>query len=373
MLTIELNNFNLPIKIDTDFQYLSELRVKLNDYLDNIRNRRHIDGSTFNRAAENVNYILNAMNSYYNADIAAAKSEIGKILRSYKGNTYIISDLDNSPALRGFTRIYTTKENINISNAPISFFKGRVGINNYQRNEFLHIPFNKRGNVSTQRFSIAGVPCMYFGATSYVCWLELGKPADREFSIASYKVPRNIKILNLAFTQMSINAISNFQELIPYAQTLVGLFPLVIATSFKVKEENRTFRSEYIISQLIMQCLAEFEIEGVAYISKQVDNDSNNYPFCVNMAVPMKSDSDDEFFSDLANNLPLTMPLNFAEYKNLREKPFSSTNYQSYANLFNKYAHTVTYIGKNIQYAKLEFSELDNYLVNEDHKSILSE
>lgn len=79
--------------------------------------------------------------------------------------------------------------------------------------------------VSTQRFSIPGVPCLYLGTTSYVCWLEMDKPHDSEFN--------------------------------------------VYATSFSIKNKERKFKSEYIVSQLIMQCLSELLIDGIAYASKK--------------------------------------------------------------------------------------------------------
>lgn len=69
----------------------------------------------------------------------------------------------------------------------------------------LHIPFNKRELIKTQRFSISGVPCLYLGTTSYVCWLEMNKPRDSEFNVSSYKIPGQLKILNLVGDQMLIN------------------------------------------------------------------------------------------------------------------------------------------------------------------------
>lgn len=130
---------------------------------------------------------------------------------------------------------------------------------------------------------------MYFGATSYVSWLELGKPADNEFNVSSYKVSGETKVLNLAITQHLINGLAAFNDdWLKDALSLIELFPLIIATSYKVRDNNRSFKSEYIISQLVMQCLPLLDTEGVAYISKRVDDDSFNTPICVNVAVPMK-------------------------------------------------------------------------------------
>lgn len=41
-------------------------------------------------------------------------------------------------------------------------------------------------------------------------------------------------------------------------------------TSFQVKEMKRNFKSEYIISQLLMQVVNELDIDRIAYLSKKM-------------------------------------------------------------------------------------------------------
>ncbi|MFW8247620.1 hypothetical protein ACOIDW_27415, partial [Klebsiella pneumoniae] len=45
-----------------------------------------------------------------------------------------------------------------------------------EREEIFHIPFTERQNVSAQRYSVAGLPCLYLGTSLYVCWQEMNKP-----------------------------------------------------------------------------------------------------------------------------------------------------------------------------------------------------
>ena len=40
-----------------------------------------------------------------------------------------------------------------------------------ERNQLFHIPFKDRHLVANQRYSIAGLPCLYLGSSIYVCWL----------------------------------------------------------------------------------------------------------------------------------------------------------------------------------------------------------
>lgn len=38
------------------------------------------------------------------------------------------------------------------------------------RKDIFHIPFNQRHLVSAQRYSVAGLPCLYLGTSLYICW-----------------------------------------------------------------------------------------------------------------------------------------------------------------------------------------------------------
>ncbi|MFD4928405.1 hypothetical protein ACFWMS_05645 [Peribacillus butanolivorans] len=356
--------FVLPIKVENDCDYENTLNDVLDKYLICIEGK--VDITVYKKTENNVSLIKEAIKYYYNANISKAKEAINNVLESYMSNNYIVSSLDDSPALRGITRLLSNPIIDKLANAPLSFFKARSGKKIYSREEFLHIPFNKRGIVATQRYSIAGVPCMYFGASSYVCWLELGKPDNEEFTISSYQIPKDIKILNLAITQGLVNGFSQQNH-----DSLIEFFPLVIATSFSVSEDKRQFKSEYIISQLIMQSLASFGIDGVAYVSKKIEHNNpsiqtgnENFPSCVNLAIPMKNDNKEDY-STFAIDIRLTEPINFKEY--LDSTPYPCGNKISYANLF-EYS-TVTHNGKEVNYTSLPYSRLDNYLVNLDHRN----
>ncbi|MGZ0879977.1 hypothetical protein ACWZQY_028955 [Priestia megaterium] len=356
--------YELPIKVKNDCDYEKALNIVLGEYLNCIKGK--VDTTIYNKTGSNISLLKKALEYYYDANISKAKDAIHNILKSYTSDNYIVSSLDYSPALRGATRILSDPINNKIANAPLSFFKARSGKGQYSREDFLHIPFDKRGIVATQRFSIAGVPCMYLGASSYVCWIELGRPDYREFNISSYQVPKETKILNLAITKNLVHGFSQ-QNL----NSLVEFFPLVIATSFVVEEDNRQFKSEYIISQLIMQSLAELGIDGVAYISKRIERNNpfivtgnENFPSCVNLAIPMKNDNK-TVYSTFATGIHLTEPINFKEYLELNLHPNGSK--VSYTNLFEH--STLTHNGEEVTYTSLPYSRMDNYLVNLDHRN----
>ena len=51
------------------------------------------------------------------------------------------------------------------------------------------------------------------------------------------------------------------------------LYMLSIATSFRINEKERTFKSEYIISQAIMMACKRIGDDGIAYYSKRVSDE----------------------------------------------------------------------------------------------------
>ncbi|MBY0134064.1 RES domain-containing protein [Bacillus cereus] len=367
-----LQNYQLPIIIREDFQYFPTLKALLGQYLKQIKNSFLIDQETKMKTEDNIEDILKAIEVYYDANIYEARKIIYNMLSRYKDDDYIISNLDDSPALRGVTRFSTNSYFDQIAAAPLSFFRARVSKKEFSRKDFLHIPFNKRGLVSTQRFSIAGVPCMYFGATSYVCWLELNKPRYDELHISSYTLPKELRVLNLAITQGIVSGFTMGNEHKEYAMSMIELFPLVMATSFKVIEGDRVFKSEYIVSQLIMQCLTELGVEGVAYISKQIEHNdlsiqlgNENFPTCVNLAIPMKNNKNDQY-SELAKKIPLTEPIKIDKCISLIQNTSFNKQVVAYPNLFDS---QLTQSGVRRDYKTLEFSEIDDFLVNQKHVS----
>lgn len=51
------------------------------------------------------------------------------------------------------------------------------------------------------------------------------------------------------------------------------LYLLAVATCYVIEEENRTFKSEYIISQSLMMACKKMNYDGIAYYSRRVDNE----------------------------------------------------------------------------------------------------
>ena len=111
-----------------------------------------------------------------------------------------------------------------------------------------HVPLNKRGIVSTERFSYPGHPCLYLSHSVESCWYELGRPSSEEFYVSAFKVHSSFRVLDLRIPSMSDYTNGNV------AYTLKRL-PLVIACSFIVKNKTASFKPEYIIPQFLLESI----------------------------------------------------------------------------------------------------------------------
>lgn len=146
----------------------------------------------------------------------------------------------------------------------------------------LHLPKTLRGKTGNYRFSIPGMPSLYLGNTSYVCWLETGKPSAHDFYVSPVIVDSSLRIFNLAVMTRNIINLKNLDK--DTVHCWLKLIVLMIATSYVIKEENRTFKSEYIVSQSIMLACKNLGLDGVAYFSKRIEDEI--FGFCaINLAL----------------------------------------------------------------------------------------
>ena len=88
---------------------------------------------------------------------------------------------------------------------------------------------------------------------------------------------------------------------------------LAIATSFRIKEEGRRFKSEYIISQAVMMACKKIGLDGVAYFSTRVSDVA--FARCAtNLALFVEYD---DMYSLLIKHMKIGNPTNYALYKQL--------------------------------------------------------
>jgi hypothetical protein len=298
------NLFYTPITIDKDNEYrrsLVEIFQKLVDTLIEVKAEDYYveEGRKFKRL------LIDVVDRYYCGYTSEAQNQINELIEEVCDSPLAVSRINNSISFCTYS-----------CEQDVQFFRARCNeiIADYKSKEMLHIPFSKRSKVKTERFSIPGLPCLYLGTSSYVCWLEMGRPADHMFNVSPVTLDNTQQILNLAvnFRDFYWSKKSSDAE----RKSIFKLFLLSLATSYKVKEDNREFKSEYIISQLVMLAAMKKGLSGLTYYSKQVENDIFAYSIGVNLAL-FALYSPEKELSDICNHISISDSFNFSMYKQL--------------------------------------------------------
>jgi|GEM_PF-51794 len=190
------------------------------------------------------------------------------------------------------------------------------------KKEMFHIPFQLRHLVKTQRYSIPGLPCLYFGASSYISWKEIGEPPLNNVYISRFETRDSIKILDFAKNHRAIEQmITKFVlegHLVPLikekslkitdkATKLViswfAIFPLLVATSIRREHPGTDFCHAYVLSQHLMQFIRNdhsHHIDGIRYVSTKFRDEikeSFTIPHC--WAFPVRTSQNAEHCPEL--------------------------------------------------------------------------
>lgn len=356
---LSMPGFNLPIWIENHDEYDEVIIREMKRYRDKLSSKRRWqeDPSFLEEVDAVISHIQDAIHLERRGETWKAQQEIHEIIDNYCHERFFVNPITNNFAFRG-TAAFPDKDEDEMEpqqREPLTFFRCRTG--KFQKREDLYpLPSNKLSFCSAQRYSLAGIPCLYLATTTYCCWMELGRP--EEFSASSYmpieskKMPP--RILNLAFSQRQMHNLGKD------SRAAYLLFPLVMAVSVAVKNPraDANFRPEYTISHLVMRCLREFGIAGVAYRSSRID-DAFDLLHTINLAIPLLDR--EEIFSDFL----VTDPGTFSPQKRLcKEKQDASG--LSYLNKFytkeNTDFYSIACYGHRVDYRDTSFSDIDNYL-----------
>lgn len=308
----------MPYNVDYDFQYFPELKKKLK-LLINILEKNNAPKALIVCAKNYKNKVVKAIDLYYKGNIIDSHLIIKDLVKDCYGK-YSVFDVNNNPAFPASPQ----KEG-----NEVQLFRARLSDHmiEFPAEEMLHIPFKNRSIVKSERFSIPGLPCLYLGNTSYVCWIEMGCPPDFKFNVSPVVLDNTQKIFNLAVS------LQDFYNTLDYNKTtreegfcyLIKLFILNMATSFRVKETNRNFKSEYIISQMVMLACKDLQLDGITYHSKCVSNDNFANVLGVNLVLFAKYDGKG-VLSKICEHLEIGDSFNYSMYKQL----LASQKYKGY-------------------------------------------
>jgi len=296
-----------------------------------------------NRQRHLSDQIKATLDAYYNGKPSEAFRNLSEGMISNLKNFNDVLNVRTYFSDENFYRIRLHKENF-----PIEI------------NSFFHIPFEKRGLVKTQRFSIPGFPSLYLGSSVYLCWEELNRPNINEFQAVRLRTTNRLNIIDLAppkFDNVHPDDLYNY----------LMIWPLVMACSVKVRNYEDTFKPEYIIPQLLLQWVREKEdIDGICYQTTHMNFKKNSLVEgeFINIVLPVK----DNKSRGLCDHLKSKFEMTFATSIQLSQCANNGHNYIYLSNeleSLNKHAKNIEVIpGRITRYSDSILGELERNLNN---------
>lgn len=351
-LTWVKNNFvdeelYAPYVVEKDEDYYKDLNKRYYILLEKAKNAG-ADENSIKIMSKYTQKVKESVRLYYNGNISKAYNVIKNLIKGCEDNKLAVNTIINSAAFPG------------VKSNEIQFFRARLSENiiTYKAKEMLHLPFTMRGKTGNYRFSIPGLPSLYLGNSSYACWIELGCPPEHRFNVSPVVLDGSQKIFNLAVMGRNWLNLNEFEE--EKVWCWLKLLILMMATSYTVKEMERTFKSEYIVSQNIMLACKELGYDGIAYFSKRVSDEVFAYA-AINLALfaPYRKQ---EKYSTVCEHIKIDDSFNYSMYKQLGtanqdrsyELRLSQTGLTTNIGEYRK--------GRQFQYVMTEFGAFDKFL-----------
>lgn len=252
------------------------------------------------------NLLLSALDEYLSGSAGKAYKKIEDLMKKRFIEEYIIY-------LKEPLKEYN-KQQLNSS----SLFRVRCNDNQItKRKEMFHIPFEKRHLVKNQRYSIAGIPCLYLGTSLYVCWQEMGKPDFNKLYLSHFKVNRDnnygeISVLNFAYSIETLVP-GNFEQFFTNKlggndrnkmKAFFAFWPILVACSFNAEFYDARFTVEYVIPNLILQWISKEKrpVSGIKYFSTETAK-LRNTDIGINYVFPPKAEKYSEGVCEKLQNI----------------------------------------------------------------------
>lgn len=301
-----------PCKYENEF--IQELSNTFKKYIDIVSCLDNIEDGVLNSIKDLCKRLIDVLKKYYDGRRGEAFMLFSAIMN---GNKNIEDGL------------FSSIGNVNID--PDNYFyrtrERRIGVE-FTILDMFHIPLNKRGIVSTQRYSSPGYPCLYLGNSVYSCWEEMRRPVFDNLMFSAYKVKYAFKVFDLRIPDESDY---NDTELIK----TINRIPLVLACSFVVKNTTDVFKPEYIIPQMLIETIISNSrqiiqseksildpdvIWGVIYTSTHLNKDfPYGKQYLENIVLPVvETDGKLNYCQYLASLFEISYPLCY-EYESLKE------------------------------------------------------
>ena len=134
----------------------------------------------------------------------------------------------------------------------------------FSKEEMFHIPFDKRHLITNGRYSINGIPSLYLCESTYICWEELGNPNFDTCNVSMFVNEQMVSVINVAPIMKAFD------------KDKILKYPLAYVCSLGTNHPEGPFKEEYVIPQMLMQCLlihnkrnTKTSYVGIRYLSNK--------------------------------------------------------------------------------------------------------
>jgi hypothetical protein len=285
-----IKEVSFPITLDSTATFLDSLKRKLEVYKTFIKSFTARNSKLDWELSISVNSlcdtIIQCINLYYQGSAWVAYTKL----------------IDNLIYIYQYLPISVLPEGVHL-------YRMRVSPVTLKRIEdIFHIPFSKRYLVESQRYSIAGLPCLYLGSSHFVCWYELNKPNFNSLYTSSFKSLQPLKFIDVSMDLEYIKETLSNSEI----KKCLFSYPIVIACNIDTRFSESKFNEEYIIPNILLQwILVDKEINGIKYMSVKYAN-NNFQDKLLNYVLPPKKITNKEYCEILVKLFSITKPASFS-------------------------------------------------------------
>ncbi|WBX72862.1 hypothetical protein PG913_08080 [Tenacibaculum pacificus] len=341
------DNFDFQIPIENnDGNYRNILEKKLNDYLNFYNKKIHplTKGKSMNFYGVNSSEIPEK--------IIFLNKQLLKTFDNFSNGKTFLANKTFNETLDEIK--YSKLQNERTSTKRIFYRARPKSDKQYTKSELFHIPFEKRYLVSTNRYSIPGIPALYLGENSYTCWEEFDRKEIEEIFFSVYENIDNLNIIEILRIEDLLKDIENGDIPVPFIPYSIlqyfTCFPLSIACSIKVHNKNGNFKPEYIIPQMLLEYTTQDdEIDGIKFPSTKVNYSKLKYIQAYNYVFPIRESKESGFCPVLKNKFKLSHPTSL-ELENLLDNPYIRENQMSNGIEINEKSAKISIIENDERY-----------------------
>ena len=239
-----------PIQIPQNVSFIEMFNNSLSNYIKLLSASKEIIDEVDDIiciVSDVSNRLIDVLNHYRNGDIIKSFEVFSRMMDDKYNNCLPIKKVE--------------------SNIVLYRMRGKTDIK--EKEEFYYLPVSMRHKCSSERFSIAGYPCLYLGYSKKDCMVEVNQTGS--MIGLSLKEDVSVNVLDLTFykQQKERKAFVNYLKSWP-----------LIAACYMVKCNEEayyaSFKEEYVIPQMLTAYLKhkynELNIDGICYYSVRNEN-----------------------------------------------------------------------------------------------------